>query len=418
MDGADLVRWGVVAIGTVVVVVTALVIGGFVLLFRRRGRTGGRILGPAGIDELSTRAGSLLVRVDDAVRDADQELGFAIAQFGPEQALSYQNAVSSARAKVSEAFRLRQLLDDADQDSDRQRREWTNQIIALCEQAQRTLDEHNAAFARLRASEVDAASTLAELRARIDASERRVADARQRVADLRARYDAPVVAAIEGNPDASATALAEARSAADAVEPALSPSGVSSVSVTLERASAAAHRADALLSAVDAAEAELGAAAEALALRRDALRDDLVEARAQREAAPDPDTQRAILDAMAGVEASLAADGSRNPAAALDTLNTAAEQLDLALASARNQASRLAHARAAYESTLVFANSQLAVARSVIGGASVTARTRLAEAERQLALAQVATDPVEALDTVRRAVTHARDAEDLARYGS
>jgi hypothetical protein len=29
----------------------------------------------------------------------------------------------------------------------------------------------------------------------------------------------------------------------------------------------------------------------------------------------------------------------------------------------------------------------------------------------------VSTDPVEALDTVRRAVTHARDAEDLARFG-
>lgn len=418
MDGADLVRWGAVAIGTVIVIVTALVIGGFAVLFRRRGRSVNRILGPAGIEQLSTRAGSLLVRVDDAVRDADQELGFAIAQFGPEQAGPFRNAISSARAKVSEAFRLRQLLDDADQDTDRQRREWTNQIIALCEQAQRTLDEHNAAFARLRAREVDAASTLAGLRARIDATERRLADARQRVANLRARYDAPAVAAIEGHPDAAAAALAEARSAADAVAPALSPSGVSAVSVTLERAGAAAHRADALLSAVDAAAAELGAAEEALALRRDALRDDLVEARAQREAAPDPDTQRAILDAMVGVEASLAADGSRNPAAALDALNGAAEQLDLALASARNQASRLTHARAAYESTLVFAQSQLAAARSVIGGASVSARTRLAEAERQLTLAQVATDPVEALDTIRRAVTHARDAEDLARYGS
>jgi len=64
----------------------------------------------------------------------------------------------------------------------------------------------------------------------------------------------------------------------------------------------------------------------------------------------------------------------------------------------------------------VLAHSQIAAAQAVIGGASVTARTRLAEAERQLALAQAATDPVEALDTVRRAVTHARDAEDLARY--
>ncbi len=114
----------------------------------------------------------------------------------------------------------------------------------------------------------------------------------------------------------------------------------------------------------------------------------------------------------------LADKGVRDPVAALDELDAAAGQLDLALASARNQQQRLTHARAAYEGALVLAHSQIAAARSVIGGAGVTARTRLAEAERQLALAQVATDPVEALDTVRRAVTHARDAEDLARYDS
>ena len=40
----------------------------------------------------------------------------------------------------------------------------------------------------------------------------------------------------------------------------------------------------------------------------------------------------------------------------------------------------------------------------------------LAEAEEELALAERSTDPVEALDAARRAITHARDAEVLARY--
>ena len=89
-----------------------------------------------------------------------------------------------------------------------------------------------------------------------------------------------------------------------------------------------------------------------------------------------------------------------------------------ALASARNQAQRLEHARTAYVGTLVSARSQIAVARAFIGsrGGGVDARTRLSEAERQLMLAEATTDPVEALDTVRRAVTHARDADALARY--
>ena len=50
------------------------------------------------------------------------------------------------------------------------------------------------------------------------------------------------------------------------------------------------------------------------------------------------------------------------------------------------------------------ARSQIAEAKSVMDGAGVEARTRLAEAERQLGLSEVADDPVEALDTARRAV--------------
>ena len=38
------------------------------------------------------------------------------------------------------------------------------------------------------------------------------------------------------------------------------------------------------------------------------------------------------------------------------------------------------------------------------------------ELQKQYELATAATDPVEALDTIRRAVTHARDADALARY--
>ena len=46
----------------------------------------------------------------------------------------------------------------------------------------------------------------------------------------------------------------------------------------------------------------------------------------------------------------------------------------------------------------------------------VDARTRLAEAERQLMLAESESDPVEALDAARRSATSARDADALARY--
>ncbi|MBU1588610.1 MAG: hypothetical protein KKH51_11785, partial [Actinobacteria bacterium] len=224
-------------------------------------------------------------------------------------------------------------------------------------------------------------------------------------------------AAVATNVDDAEHALGEATASTDAAAPAISATGVNDVSDALDRASQAAHRADQLLDAVDRTARDLAAAAAALDTLRTGTRTDLVEAAAERDKAPDAETTQGIIDAMALVEKALAGD-STDPVAALDRIGEAVAQLDLALASARNQASRLAHAKAAYEGTLVSATSQIAAVREYIGshGAGVGARTRLAEAERQYELAQAATDPVEALDTIRRAVTHARDADALARY--
>ena len=109
-----------------------------------------------------------------------------------------------------------------------------------------------------------------------------------------------------------------------------------------------------------------------------------------------------------------------DPIEALDRLNGAVAALDSALAGARNQAQRLEHARLALAGTLVSARSQLAAAKGFIGAGGrrvgADARARLSESERELAIAEAAADPVEALDAARRAVTHARDADALARY--
>ncbi len=133
MDSPDAVRFAVVALVTAVVVVTALVVLGFVVLFRR----GARGVGGRAPQSIETRAGSLLLQLDEQLRDSDDELGFAIAQFGMERSKEFAAAVTSARTKVTEAFRIKQQLDDAFPESDTRHREWTLQVIALCERAQK-----------------------------------------------------------------------------------------------------------------------------------------------------------------------------------------------------------------------------------------------------------------------------------------
>jgi len=413
----DVVTGIVVAVVTAVVVVGALVTAGFVLLFRRRGDRGIRASGPTTLEALGTRASSLLVRMDDAVREADEELGYAIAQFGADRARGYGDTLTVARGKVAEAFRLRQSLDDVVVDTDREKREWTLQIIALCEQAEASLSDQDARFASLRQREVNAAGTLGDVRSRVEASTARLAPARETLKTLEAAFAPTTYAGITTNVDEAERALAEATAGADATAPAISTTGMNDVSGALDRAGQAAHRADQLLDSIDRTARALASAAAALDTLRIGTRKDLVEAAAERDKAPDAETTQGIIDAMGLVEKSLAG-GTTDPVAELDRIGAAVAQLDLALASARNQASRLAHARAAYEGTLVSATSQIAAVRDYISshGGGVDARTRLAEAERQYMLAKAATDPVEALDTIRRAVTHARDADALARY--
>ncbi|MEQ1737047.1 MAG: hypothetical protein ABL886_11670, partial [Rhodoglobus sp.] len=179
----------------------------------------------------------------------------------------------------------------------------------------------------------------------------------------------------------------------------------------------AANRADQFLDAVDRTARDLAAASEALTALRARTTVDLAEATAAVSAAPDAETGDAIVAAISTVERARSAP-SDDPVAALDSIGDAVAALDLALASARNQAQRLEHARTAYLGTVVSATNQIATAREFIArhGAGADARTRLAEADRQFTVAQSAADPVEALDTIRRAVTLARDADALARY--
>ncbi|MCB1281031.1 MAG: hypothetical protein KDB18_05865, partial [Salinibacterium sp.] len=145
------------------------------------------------------------------------------------------------------------------------------------------------------------------------------------------------------------------------------------------------------------------------------------EARAVRDAPPDAAVGSAVGRAIETVEAALAVDSKlRDPLATLEVLRSANAELDASMASARNQQQRLSGARTALVGALVGARSQIAATRNFIdtrrGGVGHEARTRLAEAERLLAVAEAESDPVAALDTARSSATYSRDADALARF--
>jgi hypothetical protein len=411
-----------VALVTVGVVVAALILFGLAMLFRNR--EGAEPSGAAGLSALRTKANVLLVELDEALTGADNELGFAIAQFGEEATADYAAAVKKSRAMATTAFRLRRELDDAFPEPVTKQREMTLQIVAISEAAKLTLESQDTSFRSLRAKELEAPVSLTALATRIAATMARLAPARATLDRCAADYRPSIATEHERAVSEAAARLETAAASVRAAQKRLSPAGVNDVVGSLRDAEQSVNAAEALLDSIDTVAAKLDDAASTVATLAAAQKADLADARRASDEAPDATTGRAILDAIDVVQTVLgevsAVHRPADPIASLDLLNAAIERLDLALASARNQAQRLEHARTALTGTLVSAKSQIAAVRGFIlaggGGVGADARTRINEAERELMVAESAADPVEALDAARRAVTHARDADALARY--
>jgi hypothetical protein len=402
-------------VGVVLVAFAGLTVLGVVLISRRARRDASA---PA---PGRTDAGVALVQADTALRDGLDELGYAVAQFGEDRTRDFKAALDAARADLDKAFRYQQRLEDVEPDSDRQRREWTLEIKALATRVSTTVKAESARFEALRRSEADAPETIKLLRRNLGAAAERRATSAATYADLKKAYTDDTIAVVSGNLDAADAALAKAGDAVDAAEKGLAANSVNAVTEQLAAAEAGIREAAQLLDAIDRRRDELAKAVDGIRDIDAEEKESLEAARALRDNPPDPDSGAAVNTAIAELESELvlvAKKGKRDPVADLDRLVDASDRLDIAVAAARNQQRRLEGARSALAGALVSARTQLAAVSDYIGshGGDAGARTRLAEGQRELLLAENEADPVAALDAARRAQTHARDADALARY--
>lgn len=406
---------------TVVIVFIAVVgIGFWMLARRKRLRPASDALG-----SLQKRANILLVRVDDAIKGAEDELAFAVAQFGDVKSQEFETVLGTAKNQLREAFSLQQKLDDAYPDTDTERRDWSSRIIHLCETARAALDTQEKAFAELRELEKNAPENLAAVRTALEAVDARTTAATETLAALNSRYNDRALMSVNDNITQAAKERDEASLNGDRAEalldkPTSGDRGPSAADL-IRSAGEHTYRAQKFLDAIDALHDELTKTSDALAALRKSTLESLAEARSVRDNPPDPDAGAAVGNAIQTVEAALATDPeAQDPLATLETLRAANAELDGSLAGARNQKQRLEGARTALVGALVGARSQLEATRNFIdnrrGGVGTQARTRLAEAERLLTVAEAEADPVAALDTARSSATYSRDADALARF--
>jgi hypothetical protein len=392
---------------------------------RRKRKDGTSGKGEPTQKELDQEAGRLLVQLDDALKTSEQELGFAVAQFGDDATKQFADALAGAKKKVTEAFQIQQKLDDAYPEPPEDKRTLTKQIIQLCTEADAQLDAQTVAFDELRQLEKTAPDALAAARADAEGARKRLAAATATLAALAKTYSPSALSAVSGNPDQVEKLLAFADSSAKTAETAVGAGDASAAAVAVRAAQQSIGQTAQLLDAIDAAAKDLKVASTQL----ETVVADTLQDLAAAKALP-AEGNPGLAPAIAATESALAAaqDGT-DPVATLAGLQSADAQLDTILAGVRDEQERIQRAKSSLGPALTTARAKISATDDYIttrrGGVGGTARTRLSEARRHLdaATAAASTDPVSALAEAQSATSLAEEAlssaqSDVSGWGS
>ena len=404
-------------------ILVALVVLGIVFFVRsrRRGSAGGAASAPAGPtqEQLDQRAGSLLVQLDDSLKTSEQELGFAVAQFGTEVTTPFSASLATAKSQVADAFTLRQKLDDSVPETPGERRAMTSRIIELCEAADAELDAQAEAFDELRKLEQNAPQALATVVRDAEAVRTRLGTARATLATLQASFSRAALSSIADNPDQVEKLLEFVGTAGLNAQSAITSGDTGAAAVNVRAAQASIGQTTQLLDSIDTLASGLADARSALAAAVADTQQDLARARALPAAASGSLTEE-VAAADAALAAALTGDGPTNPLASLALLSTANAALDRVLDAVRDEQQKLQSATAQLPTAMSTASSQISAASDFIttrrGGVGSTARTRVSEATRHLetAVGLAPSDPVQALAEATAAQSLASQALFLA----
>ncbi|KQN95181.1 peptidase [Arthrobacter sp. Leaf69] len=374
------------------------------------------------VEELRRKSGSLLIEADDAIKSSEQELGFAQAQYGDAAVGNFTKALEDAKGHMSESFKLQQQLDDHIPDTEEQQRTWLGEIIRRSEAALASLQEQKADFDSLRELEKNAPKALAAVSAGASEAEAKIASAEQSLDDLRAKYAESALVQVGDNINQAKERLAFVQNASVTAQEKLSAGEGSLAAVAVRAAEESLHQTNVLIGAIAKVAGTLDEARSSLESAVVDTAQDLAQAKALVQSGAHPE----LTGPVAAVEASLARvkaeiqGGKIDPIATLERVETAHQSLDAALSGIRDQQDQARRAQASLQQSIMSAQAQISATSDYItarrGGVGTEARTRLAEAQRNLdyALSISRTDPVTALQYAQQAHALAAQAAQLA----
>jgi predicted nucleic acid-binding Zn-ribbon protein len=427
-----------IALGVIVVVVLVLLV---FMRYRRRRRRAAQLAAAKRVDATDPDAlaalslGALddlsrwkVVDVDNAVRTSANELALTIEEFGEQRTEPFTRAVNNAKAALAQAFTVRQQLDDAIPETRAQRRELLTQVIVSAARADRELESQQEAFEEMRDLVVNAPSRLDALTQQMVELTARIAPAEQRMTNLHNEFDAAALTSVATNVGTAKDRLAFAdQNLTQARDLAARPvSGEQSGLVdAVHAAESSLGQARALLDAVDSAASDIRHAVATLPSLIADIQSGIERADVQLQSAQK--TKAPHIRDLAGARAAAAkaldaarTSGSADPFGAFTEVTKADADLNRLLATVAEEQETAERLNRTLEQALFTAQSRVHAVSEYIdtrrGSIGPEARTRLAEASRQLQAAQDnrASDVSEAIAYANNAGTLAAQAQSLA----
>ena len=253
------------------------------------------------VPDLRTKAGSLLIAADDAIRSSEQEVGFAQAQFGDEAVKPFAEDIETAKTHMNESFKLQQQLDDEIPDTEADQRSWLGEIIRRCEAVNETLEAHTEEFASLRELEQNAPSAAAALKTRIDPLRERVGSVQAQLAEFATRYTDSALNQVHTNIAEATDRLDFANTAVLTAEAKIQAASTAEAAVAVRAGEDAVHQATVLLDAVAHAGDDLDKARTDLEAMVSTAAQDLAQGRALVANGSNPE----LAGSVAALEAAL-----------------------------------------------------------------------------------------------------------------
>lgn len=393
---------------------------------RRRAGPGGRGSGPhAGtdasrpaqptIEELRRDSANALIEVDDSIKTSEQELGFAIAGFGEQEAGPFTAALAESKRELAMAFQSQRLAQEAH--GSPEERAHLEQILALCTAADGRLDAQVAQFDTLRDLERRIADVLPALGGQVAGLKTRLVASTATAEAIQAKWPPAAMGNLLGNLDQAVERIRFADESVTAGTQVLGDGDRVGAVAHARAAEQSVGQATTLLDNVDRAPENLDLAQRSIQALIVETEKDLAEA-ARLGLPPEiASPHNYATETLTAAQASIAS-GNYDPIATRLALEESDAALEAALVPLREAAESRRRAEALLATTTDAARASIQAAGDFIttrrGAVGAEARTRLADAQRRFEAGLASEDPVVALGHLQAADQLADQANALA----